>query len=70
MTNAQTNYVSSLFDYNNSRAKLDKAMGIGVKRPLSAEELERTPLPSEMLDKKIEELKENPEKTKILFQVE
>ena len=45
-------------------------MGIGVKRPLSAEELERTPLPSEMLDKKIEELKENPEKTKILFQAE
>jgi outer membrane protein len=67
LTNAQTNYASSLFDYNNNRAKLDKAMGMGVKRPISAEELERTPLPSDMLNKKIEELKENPEKTKILF---
>lgn len=31
LTTAKTNYVQALYDYNTSRAKLDKAMGIAVK---------------------------------------
>lgn len=31
LTSAKTNYVQALYDYNTSRAKLDKAMGIAVK---------------------------------------
>ncbi len=31
LTQAKTNYVQSLYDYNTSRANLNKAMGIGIK---------------------------------------
>jgi outer membrane protein len=31
LTSAKTNYIQALYDYNTSRAKLDKAMGIAVK---------------------------------------
>ncbi|WP_425058609.1 Outer membrane protein TolC [Sporomusa carbonis] len=31
LTQAKTNYVQALYDYNTSRAKLDKAMGVAVK---------------------------------------
>ncbi len=31
LTEAKTNYVQALYDYNSSRAKLDKAMGIAVQ---------------------------------------
>lgn len=30
LTTAQTNYIQSLYDYNTSKASLDKAMGLGV----------------------------------------
>lgn len=32
LTQAQTNYIQSLYDYNTSKASLDKAMGIAVER--------------------------------------
>ena len=30
LTQAKTNYIQAMYDYNTSRAKLDKAMGIAV----------------------------------------
>ena len=30
LTSAQTNYIQSLYDYNTSKANLDKAMGVGI----------------------------------------
>ena len=30
LTSAQTNYIQSLYDYNISKANLDKAMGVGI----------------------------------------
>jgi len=65
LTNAQTNYVTALYDYNNSRANLDKAMGVGVARPDAAMEDQRGPVPAEFLEKKIEELRKNPKKIEI-----
>lgn len=62
LTTAQNNYISALYDYNVSRANLDKATGVGVTRPEDAENRERKPLPAELLEKEIEKLKENPEK--------
>jgi outer membrane protein TolC len=32
LTQAKTNYVQSLYDYNTSRANLNKAMGIGMRK--------------------------------------
>ena len=60
LTNAQNNYVTALYDYNSSRASLDKAMGVGVSRPEEAKE--RQPLPANMLNDSIEKLKETPDK--------
>lgn len=57
LTTAQTNNVSALYDYNNSRAALDKAMGIYAERPESAMALERKPLPEDVLNKRIEQLR-------------
>ena len=57
LTTAQTNNVSALYDYNNSRAALDKAMGLYAERPESATALERKPLPEDILNKKIEQLR-------------
>lgn len=37
LTEAQTNYIQSLYDYNTSKAALDKAMGIAVDAPVKAE---------------------------------
>lgn len=65
LTNAQNNYVNALYDYNTSRASLDKAMGIETSRPLEAEEKVRKPLPAEILNEKIEKLKEKPEKIEV-----
>lgn len=31
LTNAKTNYVQALYDYNTSKAKLEKAMGVAIK---------------------------------------
>lgn len=31
LTNAKTNYIQALYDYNTSKAKLDKAMGVGIE---------------------------------------
>lgn len=31
LANAKTNYIQALYDYNTGKAKLDKAMGVGVK---------------------------------------
>jgi outer membrane protein TolC len=30
LTQAKTNYIQALYDYNNNRAQLDKAMGVPV----------------------------------------
>lgn len=65
LTNAQNNYVAALYDYNTSRASLDKAMGIEASRPLEAEQKKRKPLPAEVLNEKIEKLKEKPEKIEV-----
>lgn len=62
LTTAQNNHVSALYDYNVSRAKLDKATGVGATRPEDAEKRERKPLPAVLLQEEIEKLKENPEK--------
>ena len=62
LTNAQNNYVTALYDYNFSRANLDKAMGFGVSRPEEAEAKQRQPLPATILDDSIEKLKETPER--------
>lgn len=65
LTNAQTNYIGALYDYNSSRASLDRAMGLDAFRPVEAEERERKPLPAEILQNEIDDLKENPDKIKV-----